>query len=120
METAGQRAFYLCISFLQMLRAAFCLPAVPAERNREKEPAQIGYKLWHIYGEPSSLPQKLGNSARWGMNFGTILSLDTRINGWGRALRGKLEGEETVLDGRWHHKQVFLFKECFKTGCWDL
>lgn len=45
METAGQRAFYLCISFLQMLRAAFCLPAVPAERNREKEPAQIGYKL---------------------------------------------------------------------------
>jgi len=45
METAGQRAFYLCISFLQMLRAAFCLPAVPAKDNREKEPAQIGYRL---------------------------------------------------------------------------
>lgn len=45
MERARQRAFYLCGSFLQMLIAAFCLPAVPAVCNRGKEWAQIGYKL---------------------------------------------------------------------------
>jgi len=34
-----------------MLRAAFCLPAVPAERNRGKEQAQIGYKLSGMFVE---------------------------------------------------------------------
>lgn len=63
METARQRAFYLCISFLQMLRAAFCLPAVPAERNRGKEPAQIGYKLSRVFVESPLLRTEPGTEA---------------------------------------------------------
>ena len=60
METARQRAFYLCVSFLQMLRAAFCLPAVPAERHRGKEQAQIGYKLSGMFVESPFLSTEPG------------------------------------------------------------
>lgn len=34
-------------------------------------------------------------------------------------MQGKLEGKGAVLHGRQHHNQVFLFKECFKTDCWN-
>lgn len=49
METARQRAFYLCGASLQVPIAAFCLPAFPAERHRGKEWTQIGYRLSDMF-----------------------------------------------------------------------
>lgn len=124
META--RTFYPWASFLQMLRRAFCLPTVPAECNRGKEPGpNRSQAFWHVCGESFSqyrawLCWKLGGSACWGMNISTILSLYTWLNGLGRASQGKLGGKDAVLNGRWCHRQVFHFKERFKTHCWDL
>lgn len=46
-----------------MLRAAFCLPAVPAERNRGKEQAQIGYKLSGMLVESLFLSTEPGMKA---------------------------------------------------------
>lgn len=124
METARQRAFYLYGSFLQMLIAAFCLPALPAERNREKEWTQIGYKLCGMFVKGPFLNTVPGVKAgQWSLLWNElcfILSLYTGLNAWGRVLQGKLEGKGSVLNGRWCHKQIFLFKEHFKTVCWEL
>lgn len=47
-----------------MLRAAFCLPAVPAKDNREKEPAQIGYRLSGMFMDNSFLSTDPAMKAR--------------------------------------------------------
>lgn len=64
-----------------MLRAAFCLPAIPAKDNREKELVRIGYRLLDMFMDNPFLSTDPTMKARpflsMGMNFGTILCLYT-------------------------------------------
>lgn len=72
METAKQRPFYSA-SFLQILKAAFCLLAVPAERSRGKEQDQIGYKLSGMFVERPFL------STEPGMKSGRVCLLGNEL-----------------------------------------
>lgn len=124
METARQRAFYLCGASLQMPIAAFCLPALPAEHNRGKEWTHRGYSLSGMFVMGPSLNTvpgvKAGQWSLLGNELWHHFLLVQTVKWLGEVLQGNLEGREAVLNGRWCHKQVFFFKEYFKADCWDL
>lgn len=76
-----------------MLRAAFCLPAVPAKDNREKEPAQICYRLSGMFMDNSFLSTDPAMKARQFHSMGNGLRhhfVPVHMNKWlGESNAGK-------------------------------